>query len=242
MTDQPDNEADEGLGAEADEYASHADDPEPGEPEPAEAEDEVSAGRKRLAEQARARIEKADDGLAEAGRTPEPASGDLPWYGSAEEYVRCFLRWFWQVQIDHNRRFWAPDWWAYEEPVAVFTELWRSFEAARAGGGGDKMLAHYQSINYWMETLTSPDGPFRLYTDVETDGNPLKPLPIAALPKDCKWAILVPHGAHQNNTEPGPGGDWPIWRGQTARKIQAQFEQPVGSGSAYHWTPPPPDA
>ncbi|QCB92504.1 DUF4913 domain-containing protein [Cellulomonas shaoxiangyii] len=90
------------------------------------------------------------------------AGADVPslYYGSVDEFVREYLRNVYRRRIDGRHRYWAAEWWRYDEAVIRLEALWRAWEHLRLDPGTGKSLWWRDHADHHMPALMDPDGPF----------------------------------------------------------------------------------
>lgn len=147
--------------------------------------------------------------LAETLAAVKNAPPPLPtlWFGSVEEWVRCWLRWAWQHVVDGNVTCWRPDWWRLDEAVARLTVLWNGWEACRNEPGPALSGWWINHLDPHMAQLTSNRGPMRDDSDEVRTQSVHDPLPLEPLPPDHPLRFLEPHLAHLQSGCPGPYGE-----------------------------------
>lgn len=130
-----------------------------------------------------AQMELALSDLVASGVLEEPAEEPAPHYGSVDEFLREYLRFSYRRKIDGKNRYWAAEWWHYEEAINRLESLWRSWEHLRLDPATGMSVWHRDHLDHHMPILMSEDGPFGAAPDVpENKCARGEPLPYAAPP------------------------------------------------------------
>jgi hypothetical protein len=93
------------------------------------------------------------------GSTHTQPVGELV-YGSVDEFVREYLRHVYKRPINARHRYWAAEWWRYDEAVIRLEALWRAWEHLRQDPGLGMSVWWRDHADHHMPVLMDPDGPF----------------------------------------------------------------------------------
>lgn len=81
-------------------------------------------------------------------------------FGSVDEFVRDYLRNVYRRRIDGRHRYWAAEWWRYDEAVIRLEALWRAWEHLRLDPALGMSIWWRDHADHHMPILMSEDGPF----------------------------------------------------------------------------------
>ena len=96
-------------------------------------------------------------------RTAPAASEDMPpplHFESVDEFVREYLRKVYRRRIDGRHRYWAAQWWRYDEAVIRLEALWRAWEHLRLDPALGMSIWWRDHADHHLPILMSVDGPF----------------------------------------------------------------------------------
>lgn len=106
-------------------------------------------------------------------------------FGSVDEFIRDYLRNVYRRRIDGRHRYWAAEWWRYDEAVIRLEALWRAWEHLRLDPALGMSIWWRDHADHHMPILMSEDGPFA--SAPETPENRCKlgePLPYKSPPRE----------------------------------------------------------
>lgn len=109
----------------------------------------------------------------EAPQEPEEETPVL-YYGSVDEFVREVILPFYQRKVGaRGSRRWSAEWWRNAEAISRLDALWRSWEHLRQDGQTGMSTWWRDHVDYHMERLLDPEGPFGRSEDENKPGTPL---------------------------------------------------------------------
>jgi hypothetical protein len=120
-------------------------------------------------------------------------SGEQPWCGSVDEFLRDVLRHIYARPIDGRQRVWAAEWWRYPEAIVRLTALWSTWEQLRLDSAMGMSLWYRYHADHHMPILMSPQGPFAPADTLDPANHCLKGDPLPYRPAPAGMFPPVPH-------------------------------------------------